>query len=57
VFQKLFGYSLEVATRLMLQVHQEGRSIVATVEREKAEYHASRLHAHGLQATIEKQTG
>jgi ATP-dependent Clp protease adaptor protein ClpS len=57
VFQKLFGYSLQVATRLMLQVHHEGRSIVATVEREKAEHHVTRLHQYGLQATLEKQTG
>jgi len=56
VFQKLFGYSLQVATRLMLQVHVEGRSIVATVEREKAEYYVTRLHQYGLQATLEKQT-
>lgn len=57
VFQKLFGYSLERATRLMLEVHREGRSIVATVEREKAEYYVTRLHQHGLQATLEKQSG
>jgi ATP-dependent Clp protease adaptor protein ClpS len=55
VFQKLFGYSLEVATRLMLQVHHEGKSIVATCEREKAEYFVGRLHEYGLQATLEKQ--
>ena len=57
VFQRLFGYSLEIATRLMLEVHHQGRSIVATVEREKAEYFAGRLHGYGLQATIEKQAG
>jgi len=57
VFQKLFGYSLKVATRLMLEVHQEGRSIVATVEREKAEYYVGRLHGYGLQSTMEKQVG
>ena len=57
IFQKLFGYSLEVATRLMLEVHHEGRSIVATVEREKAEYYVTRLHQYGLLATLEKQTG
>ena len=55
VFQKLFGYSLEVATKLMLQVHHEGRSIVATVERERAEYYVTRLHQYGLQATLERQ--
>lgn len=57
VFQKLFGYSLEVATRLMLEVHNEGRSLVATVEREKGEYYVGRLHQYGLQATLEKQGG
>ncbi len=57
VFQKLFGYSLAVATKHMLEVHGQGRSIVATVEREKAEYFVGRLHGFGLQATMEKQTG
>ena len=57
VLQKLFGYSMERATRLMLEVHNEGRSVVATVEREKAEYYVTRLHQYGLQATLEKLTG
>jgi len=54
VIQRLFGYPLHVATKLMLQVHHEGRSIVASVEREKAEYYIGRLHQYGLQATMEK---
>ncbi len=57
VFQKLFGYSLEVATRHMLEVHHQGKSIVASAEREKAEYFVTRLHQYGLQATLEKPTG
>lgn len=56
VLQKLFGYSLEHATKLMLEVHHHGRSIVATVEREKAEYYVTRLHQYGLQATLEQPT-
>ncbi len=56
VFQKLFGYTREKATKLMLEVHHQGRSVVATVDREKGEYYVSRLHGFGLQATIE-QTG
>ena len=28
VFQKLFGYSLEKATALMLDVHEKGRAVV-----------------------------
>ncbi len=54
VFQKLFGYSLEKATRLMLEVHHQGRSIVSSGSREKAELDCFRLHAHGLWATLTK---
>ncbi|HJR46498.1 MAG TPA: ATP-dependent Clp protease adapter ClpS [Actinomycetota bacterium] len=52
VFQKLFGYSLQKATKLMLEVHNEGRSVVSSGPREKAELDCFRLHAHGLWATI-----
>ena len=52
VFQKLFGYSLEKATKLMLQVHEEGKAIVSGGTREKAEHDVARLHAHGLWATL-----
>src|SRR5947208_14139811 len=52
VFQKLFGYSLAKATQLMLQVHNDGKAIVSSGPREKAEYDVSRLHAHGLWATL-----
>ena len=52
VFQKLFGFSLQKATRLMLQVHNEGKAVVSSGTREKAEYDVSRLHAHGLWATM-----
>lgn len=54
VFQKLFGYSRDKATRLMLQVHNDGRSVVSSGAREKAEFDCYRLHAHGLWATITK---
>ena len=52
VLQKLFGYSRERATRLMLQVHHEGKAVVASGTREKGEYDVARLHAHGLWATM-----
>ena len=52
VFQKLFGFSLAKATELMLQVHNEGKAVVASGNREKAELDVSRLHAHGLWATM-----
>ena len=52
VFQKLFGYERPEAERLMLQVHNEGKAVVSSGTREKAEYDVSRLHAHGLWATL-----
>ena len=52
VFQRLFGYSLEHATKLMLQVHNEGKSVVAAGTHEKAELDVARLHAYGLWATM-----
>jgi ATP-dependent Clp protease adaptor protein ClpS len=54
VFQKLFGYSLEHATRLMLEVHHDGKAVVATGNREKAELDVARLHAYGLWATMQQ---
>jgi ATP-dependent Clp protease adaptor protein ClpS len=53
VFQKLFGYSREKATRLMLQVHQDGKAVVSDGPREKCEGDVARLHAYGLWATME----
>ena len=54
VFQKLFGYPRPTAHRLMMQVHTEGRSDVAAGTRERCEYWCSRLHAHGLWATMRR---
>ncbi len=54
VFRKLFGYDIEKATKLMLQVHYEGRAIVSDGPRERAEVDCYRLHNHGLWATIEQ---
>ncbi len=54
VFQKLFGYSREKATKLMLDVHHKGKAVVSSGSREKAELDCFRLHAHGLWATMSK---
>jgi ATP-dependent Clp protease adaptor protein ClpS len=54
VLRKLFGYSEPEATRLMLQVHHDGKAVVASGTREKAEHDVSRLHAHGLWATMRR---
>lgn len=52
VLRKLFGHDEPTATKLMLQVHNEGRAVVASGPREKSEADVNRLHAHGLQATL-----
>lgn len=54
VLRKLFGHDEARATKLMLQVHHEGRAIVSDGPRERAEIDCFRLHSHGLWATIEK---
>jgi len=53
VFQKLFGYSKEKATKLMLDVHYKGKAVVASEPRDKAEIYVFRLHEHGLWATMQ----
>lgn len=54
VLQKLFGYSKPKATQLMLDVHQKGRAVVSSGNRERAELDVFRLHEHGLWATMEQ---
>lgn len=53
VLQKLFGYGLEKATHLMMEVHLKGKAVVASGTREQAELHVFRLHEHGLWATLD----
>ncbi len=55
VFQKLFGYSLEKATELMLDVHHKGKAVVANGTREQAEMHVFRLHEDVLDSLTGKQ--
>ena len=54
VFQKLFGYSREKATKLMLDVHYKGRAVVSSGARESMEFDVARLHAAGLWATLQQ---
>jgi len=54
VLQKLFGYSREKATQLMLQVHHEGKATVSNGTRAEAERDLFRLHEHGLWATMQQ---
>jgi len=54
VFQKLFGYSFEKATKLMLDVHHKGKAAVSSGSREQMEHDVARLHAAGLWATLQQ---
>jgi ATP-dependent Clp protease adaptor protein ClpS len=54
VFQKLFGYSKEKATSLMLDVHHKGRATVSSGSREQMERDVTRLHTAGLWATLQQ---
>lgn len=53
MLQRIFGYSLERAHALMMEVHQSGRSVVWTGAREQAELYVHKLHAAQLLATME----
>ena len=44
VFIKIFGFSKERAHELMMQVHVEGRAVVATGSREEMERSVQQLH-------------
>ena len=55
VFRKLFGYSHAHAQELMLKVHFEGRAVVSGGTQERCEYDVTRLHAHGLWATMQEE--
>ena len=54
VFQRIFGYPRERAEKHMLEVHHNGRSILWSGVRERAELYVQQLHGYLLLATIEK---
>ncbi len=54
VLMKIFGYDEKKAGILMMQVHQQGKSIVWSGTREKAEFYTQQLQAHQLKSSMEK---
>ena len=54
VFRSYFGFSHKEADRRMMQVHSEGRAVVATGSREEMERHVEAMHDFGLWATLQK---
>ena len=55
VFQDYFGYPKRKAQKLMLEVHEDGKSAVANGSREEMERDVQAMHEYGLWATMEKQ--
>lgn len=54
VFMKVFGYPEPKAINHMLEVHENGRSVVWSGNREKAEFYTQQLQAHLLKTGLEK---
>ena len=54
VFQRVFGLPREQAEKHMLEVHQQGRSILWSGMRERAELYVQQLHGYLLLATLER---
>ena len=54
VFKTYFGFAQVEAKRLMLQVHNDGRAVVASGSREEMERHVVAMHGYGLWATLQK---
>ena len=54
VFRTMFRFSMQKATMLMLQVHNEGKAVAATEALELAERYCATLHEYGLLATVEE---
>ena len=54
VFIDYFQYSKTKATRLMMQVHHDGKAVVSTGNREEMERDVQAMHGYGLWATLQK---
>ncbi|MEM1085759.1 MAG: ATP-dependent Clp protease adapter ClpS [Verrucomicrobiota bacterium] len=54
VFMKVFGYPEPRALKLMMEVHQLGKSVVWTGARERAELYTQQLQGFQLKTSMEK---
>ncbi len=53
VFQAVFGWPRQKAEYHMLQVHEQGKSVLARETLEKAEHYVHQLQKYSLHATME----
>ena len=54
VFQDYFKHPRKKAEKLMMEVHEEGRSTVSSGTREEMERDVQAMHGYGLWATLQK---
>lgn len=54
IIMKIFGYPKEKAEIMMLEVHEQGRSVVWSGGKERAELYVQQLHSYQLSASMEK---
>lgn len=54
VFRRHFGMDARTADERMMQVHTEGRGVVAEGNREAMERHVEAMHEYGLWATLDR---
>ncbi|MGE9293419.1 ATP-dependent Clp protease adapter ClpS [Ruficoccus sp. ZRK36] len=57
VFRRVFGYDLEKARKHMLEVHELGRSVLWSGEREQAESYVYQLQEWQLSACLQRDEG
>ena len=54
VFQVVFGWKRKKAEKHMLEVHNNGRSLLTRESLEKAEFYVHQLQIYNLHATMER---
>lgn len=54
VFQKVFGWNKQKAEVHMMQVHNQGKSVLVRESMEKAEHYVHQLQKYNLHATMER---
>lgn len=55
VFQIVFAWPRQKAEKHMLQVHEQGKSILVRESMEKAEHYVHQLQKYSLHATMERE--
>jgi len=53
VFMKIFGWNKQTAQKHMLEVHENGKSVLVREGAEKAEFYVHQLQNYKLHATME----